>query len=104
MLEITRIRTEKESIIEGLKKRNIDATQTLDQILTADQNWRNSKTELESISAELNQLAKEIGDLFKQGKHEEANKVKDKTASLKTVESALKSKVEEYEREITLLL
>jgi seryl-tRNA synthetase len=104
MLEITRIRTEKESIIEGLKKRNIDATQTLDQILTADQNWRNSKTELESISAELNQLAKEIGDLFKQGKHEEANKVKEKTASLKTVESALKSKVEEYEREITLLL
>lgn len=104
MLEITRIRTEKESIIEGLKKRNIDATQTLDQILTADQNWRNSKTDLESISAELNQLAKEIGDLFKQGKHEEANKAKEKTASLKTVESALKSKVEEYEREITLLL
>ncbi len=104
MLEITRIRTEKESIIEGLKKRNIDATQTLDQILAADQNWRNSKTDLESISAELNQLAKEIGDLFKQGKHEEANKAKEKTASLKTVESALKSKVEEYEREITLLL
>ncbi|MFN5879385.1 MAG: serine--tRNA ligase, partial [Flavobacteriales bacterium] len=88
----------------GLKKRNIDATQTLDQILAADQNWRNSKTDLESISAELNQLAKEIGDLFKQGKHEEANKAKEKTASLKTVESALKSKVEEYEREITLLL
>jgi len=104
MLEITRIRTEKESIIEGLKKRNIDATQTLDQILAADQNWRNSKTDLESISAELNQLAKEIGDLFKQGKHEEANKAKEKTASLKTVESALKIKVEEYEREITLLL
>ncbi|MFN6013666.1 MAG: serine--tRNA ligase [Flavobacteriales bacterium] len=104
MLEITRIRTEKESIIEGLKKRNIDATQTLDQILAADQNWRNSKTDLESISAELNQLAKEIGDLFKQGKHEEANKAKEKTASLKTVESASKIKVEEYEREITLLL
>lgn len=104
MLEITRIRTEKETIIEGLKKRNIDATQTLDQILSADQNWRNSKTELESISAELNQLAKEIGDLFKQGKQEEANKAKEKTASLKSDESALKSKVEEYEREITQLL
>lgn len=104
MLEITRIRTEKESIIEGLRKRNIDATETLDKIIATDQNWRNAKTELESISAELNQLAKEIGELFKQGKQEEANKAKEKTASLKTDESALKIKVEEYEREITQLL
>ena len=80
MLEITRIRNEKEAIIEGLKKRNIDATATLDQILTADQNWRSAKTDLESISAELNVLAKEIGDLFKQGKHDEANASKTKTS------------------------
>lgn len=104
MLEITRIRTEKESIIEGLRKRNIDATETLDKIIEADQNWRNTKTELESISAELNQLAKEIGELFKQGKQDEANKAKEKTASLKADESVLKSRVEEYEREITQLL
>lgn len=104
MLEITRIRTEKESIIEGLKKRNIDATETLDKIIAADQNWRNTKTELESISAELNQLAKEIGELFKQGKQDEANNAKSRTATLKADESVLKGKVEEYEKEITQLL
>jgi seryl-tRNA synthetase len=104
MLEITRIRAEKESIIEGLKKRNIDATETLDKIIAADQNWRNSKTELESISAELNQLAKQIGELFKQGKQDEANVAKEKTASLKSDEATLKVKVEEYEKEITQLL
>ena len=76
MLEITRIRTEKEAIIEGLKKRNLDVTETLDQILAADANWRSAKTSLESISAELNNLAKEIGDLFKQGKQDEANAAK----------------------------
>ena len=79
MLEITRIRTEKEAIIEGLKKRNIDATETLDKILAADLNWRNAKTELESIAAEQNQLAKVIGELFKQGKQEEANTAKTRT-------------------------
>jgi seryl-tRNA synthetase len=104
MLEITRIRNEKEAVIEGLKKRNIDATATLDQILTADQNWRSAKTDLESISAELNVLAKEIGDLFKQGKHDEANTIKTKTSDLKVSESELKAKVEEYEKEITQLL
>jgi seryl-tRNA synthetase len=104
MLEITRIRTEKEAIIEGLKKRNLDVTETLDQILAADANWRSAKTSLESISAELNNLAKEIGDLFKQGKQDEANAAKAKTADLKTNETELKAKVDEYEKEITQLL
>jgi seryl-tRNA synthetase len=104
MLEITRIRTEKEAIIEGLKKRNIDVTETLDQILVADANWRSAKTSLESISAELNNLAKEIGDLFKQGKQDEANAAKAKTADLKANEIELKAKVDEYEKEITQLL
>jgi len=104
MLEITRIRTEKEAIIEGLKKRNLDVTETLDQILAADANWRSAKTSLESISAELNNLAKEIGDLFKQGKQDEANAAKVKTADLKTNETELKAKVDEYEKEITQLL
>lgn len=104
MLEITRIRTEKEAIIEGLKKRNIDATATLDAILVADANWRATKTELESIAAELNGLAKIIGDLFKQGKQVEANAAKEQTASLKTREVELKAKVDAFEKEITELL
>ncbi len=104
MLEITRIRNEKEAIIEGLKKRNIDATDTLNKILDTDQNWRTSKTELETTSAELNQYAKEIGDLFKKGKQNEAIIAKEKTTKLKVVESELKAKVDIYEKEITQLL
>ena len=37
MLEITRIRTEKEQLIEALKKRNIDVTDTMNQIIEKDQ-------------------------------------------------------------------
>ena len=33
MLEIQRIRNEKESVLQGLKKRNIDASQTIDKVL-----------------------------------------------------------------------
>jgi seryl-tRNA synthetase len=104
MLEIQRIRNEKDAVIAGLKKRNIDATETVESLLSIDQKWRNSKTELESISAELNLLAKEIGDLFKQGKQEEANASKAKTATLKEKEAALKAEVDGFDAEITQLL
>ena len=104
MLEIQRIRNEKDAVIAGLKKRNFDATETVDSLLSIDQKWRNSKTELESISAQLNLLAKEIGDLFKQGKQEEATVSKAKTATLKEKEAALKTEVDGYDAEIIQLL
>jgi seryl-tRNA synthetase len=104
MLEITRIRADKQTIIEGLKKRNLDATTTLDEILETDLQWRRAKTELESIAAEQNQLAKQIGELFMQGKHDEANGAKLRTSELKNNESALKKIVEDFENAITQLL
>ncbi len=104
MLEIQRIRNEKDAVITGLKKRNIDATETVESLLSIDQKWRNSKTELESISAELNLLAKEIGDLFKQGKQDEANTSKAKTATLKEKEALLKAEVDGFDTEIIQLL
>jgi seryl-tRNA synthetase len=104
MLEIQRIRTEREAIITGLKKRNFDATVIVETLLNNDLQWRNSKTDLESISAELNALAKEIGSLFKQGKQSEAATAKLKTSELKEQEALLKTKVSGFETTITELL
>ncbi len=104
MLEIQRIRTEKEAVIEGLKKRNFDASIIVDDLLLVDQKWRNGKTELEKVSAELNSLSKEIGMLFKQGKQEEANKIKTKTSDLKDKENHLKAEVEDFDKQIIDLL
>ncbi|MEN9445975.1 MAG: hypothetical protein RL728_487, partial [Bacteroidota bacterium] len=91
MLEIQRLRTDKESVLEGLKKRNLDATETVDAILAKDQEWRANKTELETIAAEMNRISKEIGIMFQQGKQAEANEAKAQTASLKEKEAGLKS-------------
>jgi len=104
MLEINTIRQNKENIIAGLAKRNLDVRETLDQILLKDSSWRNLKTEMETISAELNQLAKTIGEYFKTGKQQEANELKNKTTELKTRESDLKSQVEELEKQISDLM
>ena len=104
MLEMTRIRAERNEIIEGLKKRNIDVTETIDAVLEKDQQWRAAKTSMESIASELNKIAKEIGDLFRQGKAAEAEAAKTKTAELKQEEAALKTQVDELEAAITELL
>jgi seryl-tRNA synthetase len=104
MLEINTIRQNKDAIINGLAKRNLDVRETVDEILIHDSNWRNVKTEMETISAELNQLAKTIGEFFKSGKIHEANDLKSKTGELKTRESELKSQVEELEKQISNLM
>jgi seryl-tRNA synthetase len=104
MLEIQRLRTEKDAVLQGLQKRNIDATTTVDAILTKDTEWRAKKTELEIISAELNRIAKQIGELFQQGKQAEANEAKAKTVTLKEQESVLKTAVQTVEEEMQQLM
>lgn len=104
MLEMTRIRTERDEIIQALKKRNIDVTETIDAIIEKDLQWRNAKTQMESITADLNKIAKEIGVFFQTGKTEEAATAKAKTTDLKAEEAALKTTVDTLDAEITQLL
>jgi seryl-tRNA synthetase len=59
---------------------------------------------MESISAELNQLAKTIGELFKSGQQGQANELKNKTIDLKSQEGLLKDRVEQMERNISDLM
>ena len=100
MLEIIKVRTDREAIIEGLKKRGIDATADMDALFTLDEHWRAKKAELESIQSESNKISKEIGQLFRDGKTEEANAAKEKTSVLKTQEQVLKQEVNDLETKI----
>ena len=104
MLEIQRIRQEKDAIIAGLAKRNIDASSTLEEVLALDQKWRTAKTALDTLAAEMNQIAKSIGELFKAGKQAEATELKAQTAVLKTKEAALKEEVNLHEENLQKLL
>ena len=86
MLEITRIRENKNEVIERLKVRNIDAQEKIETLLKLDEEWRMSKHKMEAIAAEANSLAKSIGQLFKEGKQVEANEAKAKGVALKEEE------------------
>ena len=86
MLEITRIRENKNEVIERLKVRNIDAQEKIETLLKLDEEWRMYKHKMEAIAAEANSLAKSIGQLFKEGKQVEANEAKAKGVALKEEE------------------
>lgn len=89
MLQLQIIRENKESIITALKKRNVDAEPILSAILDLDEKRRSIQTELDSTLAESNKLSKEIGMLFKSGKAQEANAIKEQTAGLKEASKQL---------------
>jgi len=101
MLEISRIKEQKDEMIERFKVRNFDAEPIINDILSLDKKWRETKTELDKISAESNKIAKEIGMLFGQGKVDEANQAKAKTADLKEKSKVLNQKVNELADAIT---
>ncbi|MGB5499493.1 MAG: serine--tRNA ligase [Maribacter sp.] len=83
MLQLQLIREEKDKIIAALKKRNIDAAPMLENILQLDEKRRATQSILDNTLAESNKLSKEIGILFKNGKAQEANVLKEKTGGLK---------------------
>ena len=104
MLEIQRLRSDKESVIEGLKKRHFDATDIVNSILSKDEQWRLEMSKMQDVSSKMNQISKQIGILFKEGKAAEANEAKAQTSVLKEEESELKLKVETLQSEITELM
>ena len=89
MLQVPFIRENKELVIERLAKRNIDATQMIQDVISFDEDRRRIQTELDNTLAESNVLSKEIGDLFKSGEVQKANLLKEKTSQLKETSKAL---------------
>ena len=107
MLQIQRIRQQPEAIIEGLKKRGIDATQTVNDLIDLDAQRRGIRHQMEEKQARSNALAKEIGQLFKSGKGAEANELKAETGALKQEIKALNEELqglEEKEHDLILTL
>ena len=93
MLEINKIRTNKEEIINRLNIRNFNYTDLIDQVLKFDEQRREIQFILDKELSELNQLSKSIGELFKSGEKEKANTLKLKTTKLKESTKILKEKL-----------
>ncbi|MDC0515100.1 serine--tRNA ligase [Flavobacteriaceae bacterium] len=89
MLALQYIRENKEALLAGLKKRNFQSTEKIDEIIALDQKRRTQQAELDQHLAKANSLAKEIGMLFKSGETAKANELKEETASIKELTKKL---------------
>ena len=83
MLQVSYIRDHKESVIKGLAKRNLEAEQVINEVLSLDEERRKTQSALDNVLSESNTVSKEIGLLFKSGEIQKANLLKEKTGQLK---------------------
>ncbi|MBQ6754048.1 MAG: serine--tRNA ligase [Bacteroidales bacterium] len=105
MLQLNIIRDNKEFVIERLKIKNFkNAEQTIEEIITLDNQRREMQKQSDECKQKQNILAKQIGSLFKEGKREEAEQKKQETATLKAQEKELGEKLSEVDNNIKTLL
>lgn len=84
MLEIRRIREEREAMAKALEKRHMfeDPLAVLDAVIALDDYRKAIQTNLDGLLAKRNQLSKEIGDLYKRGASAEAETLKQQVTSM----------------------
>lgn len=104
MLQLAYIREKKDEAIARLAIKNFDAKPILDQVLELDNDRRKTQNELDSLLNEANMIAKQVGDLFKQGKKAEADELKNKSAAVKENSSKLAEVLKHIEEEQQKLL
>ena len=104
MLQISKIRENKDLIIDRLAVKNFDAKQAIEAILEIDSKRRKTQNELDAVLNESNGIAKQVGELFKSGKQAEANELKAKTVVLKENSKKLEEELALLETEQHTLL
>ena len=104
MLQVPFIRENKENVIKQLAVRNIDATKMIEDVISLDEDRRQTQTLLDNALAESNTLSKEIGNLYKSGKTAEANILKERTTELKETTKELNEKLNEKVEALNQLL
>lgn len=94
MLEIHYIRENTQEVLERLQIKNIDASQTLQQIIHLDTRRRELQKELDDNLAESNNISREVGNLMKAGKASDAGELKTRVAELKNAAKEMSLQLE----------
>ncbi len=97
MLSLSFIRTNPEAVVAALAKRNLDVKPAIEALLRLNEERRRIQTETETLQAEANRLAKEIGGLMRDGRSAEAEAVKARTTEIKASIQGLAGELEQLE-------
>ena len=103
MLQLKYLRENKETAIEALKKRNFKGAELINQLLELDESRRKTQTDLDQQLSEANNIAKEIGKIFKSGAADKASALKKRSAELKSSSKELQENLQEIEIQLRAL-
>ena len=98
MLHISDLRNNKEQIISSLKIKNFDAENLVNSAIAKDDERKAIQQKSDDLLSQQNKIAKEIGVLFKTGKVDKANDLKQQSIKIKKESQetiSLQNKIEE---------
>ncbi len=104
MLQVQFLRENKDRVLEGLNKRNFKQTDLIEEAISVDDGRKKLQFDLDENLAGMNKISKEIGLLMKEGKKEEAEKAKSKTAEFKENSQDLQQKLKAAEGRLLEIL
>src|SRR5690606_25063147 len=104
MLQITYIRENKDKVIEGLRKRGFAELEKVDELIRLDERKRSLRSESDAISSLANTAAKQIGELMRSGKKDEAESIKVSSAEYKDQIKAFSEELSSLDEQIHSLL
>ncbi|MBS1533251.1 MAG: serine--tRNA ligase [Bacteroidetes bacterium] len=100
MLQVSYIRDNREKVLERLAVKNFKQSELVDEVIQLDNDRRQTQNRLDGVSAEANSAAKQIGELMRTGKKDEAEAIKTKTGAWKEEIRALGDKLAVVEDEL----
>ena len=100
MLQLTVLRENTQEVKQRLNKRNPAFAAVVDEVLALDEKTRAAKQQMENHQAEANKIAKQVGELMKSGKRDEAEEVKKQSSNLKEQAKQLEETVKQLEEEL----
>ncbi len=105
MLQLTYIRDNKEDVLKRLAIKNFkDAETIINSVIELDNNRKMAQRQADEVKAEANSIAKQVGEMMKAGKKEEAEVLKARTAELKLNEKKFDESLRHIEEDIHKLL
>ena len=104
MLHISDLRKNSQQIIKLLKVKNFDAKNLINNVIEKDNNRKTLQQKSDELLSQQNQIAKKIGLLYKNGKSEEANDLKNSSIEIKKESQELLNQLNKIEGEIHEIL
>jgi seryl-tRNA synthetase len=104
MLPISYLREHTQEALQRLAIKNFSDTDLVNRLLEADRHRRKLQAELDTLLAQQNALARQVGELMRSGRHQEADDLKNKTAALKETINQIREELTRAEQQTHSLL